>query len=350
MKKLMFTVVALLLLLPCFVQASEDSKSKRKAEIIEKGTTRYFKLGDQEYVCNSDNRISDDSAKLILKTVRKIYSATNVEKKVKEENDKIIDAIWYTFHQVYVGEIYDQIMFECLKYKLNELFQFVTAPKINKNKKDMTILISGIAHVSMGYNEGVSKSTRGRLSVSYWYRKSGGVTFHGMGATQNMGSVGGSTKKFTEAYSHGPYDGRERAVSAGRRLSGSREEVQRLYEAAIKKIQTKTAGDNFVGEFELLLSHFAEKSDLDSFVYDSEWDQTIVASSRYVLKFRDNFLKGKYKSDFDKDSLNLFATKMMNSCLKFCKNDETKKELVDIANKNNIKITAPKIEKPKTLF
>jgi len=322
-----------------------DSDSPR-AKIIEKGTTRYFILGDQEYVCNTDNKISDTSAKQILKTVRKIYSSTEPDEKTKKKYDTIVNALWGTLHQVCVpGEVYDQIIFECLKYKLNDLFQFIVAPKIYKNDDNEKILIPGIAHVSMSYKEGISKSLPHHLRpTTHSFYKIGSVSVSGLGNTVKVMSIKGSKNLF-EGY------GEYAVKSASRQIAGSRDDVKMRFDAEVSRIKTKTAGDNFVNRFESILNYFADKSDSDSFVYSSEWDNILASSTGYILKFRKNYLDRKLKVDFDTDAMNLFASKIMHSCLKFCKTNKTKDALIVLGIKHNLKFTVPKQTKEShTLF
>ncbi len=328
-----------------YARTAWTEKGQERARIVEKGSTRYFQLGDQEYVCNADNRISDASAEQILKTVRKIYSATDVKKDTKKEHDAIIDSLWTTFHQVCTpGELYDQILFICLKHKLNILFELVTTKNQYTNRgkagdSETRIIIPGISHITVFYDYNIIRRYRdGSVGV---VKIDDGIDHFGI----YFGYV-----RVEEAGIH-EYTYQDSLAQLRRsRWTGSqlgsfedagRNRISNAFSSRLQAIK-KSPGDRFLNPFTSILKHYEDNCDTDSFIFDSEWDQVLLTSARLILAFRKDHLSGKRKSDYDKDAMDLFATKMMNSCLEFCKTEKTKKELLGLANKNKLKVTVPK--------
>ena len=288
--------------------------------LIEKGTQRFYKLDEMEYVCNNDNRISEESTKQILKTVMRIYSSQSVV-----QSDKlIIDTVWDTLHKVSTGGHYDEVLFACLRYKCSNLYKILSQIPLEKN--DRKVLVGGLLYEERGtenrYKEesthhpgryvNRSQNSNAQPIITRWVRP---YT---------------TTKKI-------PYTIHYHNVFISGKSSGyvSRED-------ALKK-----ACDVFSSEIDSMLKYWLNHCYGSFILSNGDWDNFLIRMPKPILVLP----KGvNGKAEYDLDAMKAVTAKVVEICLKYCQSNEAKDELTDFARMNGLKFEMPKKENKKPLF
>jgi hypothetical protein len=342
MKKLIFMIIASILFPASFLQAADTEPIK--AEIIEKTSQRYFKIGDNEFVCNSDNRISENSAKEILKLVQRIYDKPSRQNK----DDETIQAIWESLHKVCSGDVYDQILFMCLKYQLNNIFDYLrpTEKNIENTKR---VYIARVLYVTKSIKpiiRGVIESSGEVGTRSYQNNRvnktigrAGYIDACIMGNCDHLKYIDEKWGDWDEdSHFRRPEDG----SGADQRINAVIEELfNQMYLPIYNDAITK-ACDTFSGEIETLLSYWLDHCDTGSFISESEWDQLLIKLPESAL----NLPKGEdKKAPYDEGAVNLLSMKVLDVCLKYCKSEKVREYLISFGKQNEQKKEIDPMEK-----
>jgi len=139
--------------------------SPASAKIIEKETVRYFTFEESEYPLDADGRLSDASAREILRRVKRIYES--VPPLSKQDYASLCD-IRDNLHRVYAGEVYEEILFICIKTVANYAVYLQQPPRkdeLPKRQKDTETVFYGgrMLRVTTKMDDYESKGGR------FWY-------------------------------------------------------------------------------------------------------------------------------------------------------------------------------------
>ncbi len=326
------------------------------ADVVEKNNKRYFRLGDQEYICNADNRISDESARDILRMVRRIYDSTDT--KGKAVNTKLTDDVWGNLHKVYSGDAYDEILFTCLKYKLNRLFEYLQPAR--KERTDISthmygMLISfkatnpAIHSYSIAnndnfqggyhYNNQTAYIARSWISIYILQKKHGKDVF--VSSEQDKAGPRGSVYHGSRNYSYND----KRKFSDATLIKQAKARIDAQFDAMSTNEQNnKTllarATDSFVEQIEALTTYYAKQVGGDSYIYENQWDELMVKLPQVVVSL---------KKSLGDTAATTIAGRITTLSLKSAKAEDSRKALVDFGKKHKLQFSAPKPkEKAKT--
>lgn len=86
------------------------------AKIVEKKTVRYFRFDGCEYPLDSEGHITDANARAILHDIRRLY---NITPPLTDKVYTLLNDIRDNLHRVYRGEVYEEILFTCIKTVAN---------------------------------------------------------------------------------------------------------------------------------------------------------------------------------------------------------------------------------------
>ena len=355
MKKLMFVIIVLVFLSTTFLLA--DSNTTTQGKIIEKGTQRYFKLGEYEYICNSDNRISESSAKEILKLVHRIYERQSNSK----EDEDTIQALWESLHKVCSGEEYDEILFICLKYKLNKLCGLLKGRETEKEdiddynrqiKTKTKTLIGDLLYVewyAATRGEGADLLIGDVLNKCWWPTTfvTGNIFVMSDGFIEGMGTDYIEIKKNATDYGS-KYTKNKKNEMIQSSISTFNDCLSDSSRDWVKKYLVR-ASNVLYTKIETLLIYYIEHANKNSVVYDSEWDKLMIRLPKLAIVLP----KGKDgKAIYHEEAVKTLAARILELSLVYSKSDKNKEELIIFGKNNSLqfKTTTSDDKKQKPLF
>lgn len=310
MKRSGFALTTLLVIfLPELSQARIEYLKEKG--IFVRGSDRYYQIGEREFICNVNNRLSDDSAREILSLVKRIYESSSIKDRAMSLGTETIDFVWNTLHLVYLGEFYDDISFICLKYKLNLLFDHLGDYSCTP--------VSGGGNCMIPWDKGVGEDRTYRdlrLSPTFLL---GRLAYEETGAKMSG--------EFTIEYYC-------RLIIH-----------DRSFGYTTREDNIRRACDWFCGKIERLLNQWIEYSD-ESPLIDSELGPLMERCVNFTIKLYNSRETPKNKKLFDGEALRVLMKRTLETCLKCSPSEGIDERLIAFGKENNIPFKLPKEKKP----
>jgi len=318
-------MVVLLFVLPGYSLA-EIQHVKEKG-IFESGSKRYYQIGrERSFVCDVSNRLSDNSAREILLLVSGIYNRPSDDKYIDVE---IVDFVWNTLHQVYSGKFYNEILFTCLKYKLNSLFDHLRVPpRGNEDRTSVTLLLGGWAYEEEGVTTRVSTVEE---------------RYEGRWVTAKTNSRAQPTRKFWQE------PGTVKRVRRDKVKYHHLFIHEKSFGYVSREDSIKRACDAFCDEFKGLIDYWLDHCHESSLV-DSELASLMEECVSFILKLQSPDTPEKTRQLYNSSAVSVLTKKVLEGCFECSPSEKLKEQLLSFAEKNSIPFDRPKESKKKPLF
>lgn len=234
-----------------------------QAQVVEKDTQRFFRLGPREFPVTAENRLSDGSAEEILQMIKREY---------RGESGNSVDVVWRHLHTIYNGPLYDDIMLYAIKIKLDALFRCMRSPDRDDHSGriyDYGQLIWWRMEIE---NTGKSKRySRPLAKKNRVYRVWRGEVSFGTWKTGNW---------YEEKFAEIEYAALNRRIlSEKAEKSEADSELRPRLEAAIdrrKESLREKALNSLVTDVSEMCSHFLRQTDPSADTRKREWDNLML--------------------------------------------------------------------------
>ena len=277
--------------------------------VLGKSSGRYYKIRDREYALNSEGKLPDISAKGVLRIVERAYQE---QKRGKKGDDKVIQGIWESLHKIHSGEAYDEILFLCLKYRLNNIYAYLkpTKKNVSGNMYRRMVFLGDVLFVT-------AKAEERRITM-----------------------VDGRVRWLTVASLRVNIMEKDSAIIY--KTGGSPRAHWKVIYPAYEKMASnefadvkKRACDTFVSKVEALITYYLDHCDNPH----SRLDKLLLELPKPILTLPKGSDK---KADCDQDAVNMLAGRVLEVCLKHCKAEQMRKSLALFGRKMGLKFSVPK--------